>query len=174
MAQVWAPGAAIAAAQHFLGQRAFKEILFKNGLPWVFVFDGLAKKVDGERTGPVNPDDGTLVVVGDLSASYDRNRMLFRSVGLAKDAADGAADDGGGKFVLYDFYANPLPSKDGKITVPLNSLGYFLRSDGSPGSFARLIEAVAAARIIGRRSRGDRGGRHDGPDSQPSRRSRSG
>jgi hypothetical protein len=148
VAQVWAPGAAIAATQHFLGQRTFKEILFKNGLPFVFVFDGLAKKIDGERTGPVNPDDGTLVVLGDLSASYDRNRVLFRSVGLAKDARI-ELDDGGGKFVLYDFYANPLPSKDGKITVPLNSLGYFLRSDGSPGSFARLIEAVAAARISG-------------------------
>ena len=115
VAQVWAPGAAIAATQHFLGQRAFKEILFKNGLPLVFVFDGLAKKIGGERTGPVNPDDGTLVVLGDLSASYDRNRVLFRSVGLAKDARM-ELDDGGGKFVLYDFYANPLPSNGGKIT----------------------------------------------------------
>jgi len=148
VAQVWAPGAAVAATQHFLGQRAFKEILFKNGLPFVFVFDGLAKKVGGERTAPVNPDDGTLVVLGDLSASYDRNRVLFRSVGLTNDARM-ELDDGGGKFVLYDFYANPLASTGGKITVPLNSLGYFLRSDGSPGSFAKLIEAVAAARISG-------------------------
>ena len=43
VAQVWAPGAAVAATQHFIGQRAFKQILFKNGLPFVFVFDGLAK-----------------------------------------------------------------------------------------------------------------------------------
>ena len=41
VAQVWAAGAAVAACQKFIGQRAFKEILFKNGLPWVFVFDGL-------------------------------------------------------------------------------------------------------------------------------------
>ncbi len=148
VAQVWAPGAAIAATQHFLGQRAFKEILFKNGLPFVFVFDGLAKKIGGQRTGPIDADDGTLVVLGDLSASYDRNRVLFRSVGLAKDARM-ELDDGGGKFVLYDFYANPLPSHGGKIIVPLNSLGYFLRSDGSPGSFAGLLKAVAAARISG-------------------------
>ena len=38
----------------------FKEILFKNGLPWVFVFDGL----DG------NPDDGTVVVVGDIAPLF--------------------------------------------------------------------------------------------------------
>ncbi len=148
VAQVWAPGAAIAATQHFLGQRAFKNILFRNGLPFVFVFDGLARKSDGERTAPVDPDDGTLVVLGDLSASYDRNRVLFRSVGLAKDARM-ELDDGGGKFILYDFYANPLPSHAGKIIVPLNSLGYFLRSNGSRGSFARLLKAVAAARISG-------------------------
>ena len=148
VAQVWAPGAAIAATQHFLGQRAFNKILFNNGLPFVFVFDGLPKSIGGQRTGPVNPDDGTLVVLGDLSASYDRNRVLFRSVGLAKDARMELADEGG-KFVLYDFYANPVPSQGGKITVPLNSLGYFLRGDGSPGSFARLLKAVAAARISG-------------------------
>ena len=148
VAQVWAPGAAIAATQHFLGQRAFNKILFNNGLPFVFVFDGLPKSVGGKRTGPVDPDDGTLVVLGDLSASYDRNRVLFRSVGLAKDARMELADEGG-KFVLYDFYANPVPSQGGKITVPLNSLGYFLRGDGSPGSFARLLKAVAAARISG-------------------------
>ena len=133
VAQVWAPGAAIAATQHFLGQRAFKKILFSNGLPFVFVFDGLARQVGGQRAGPADPDDGTLVILGDLSASYDRNRVLFRSVGLAKDACM-ELDDEGGRFVLYDFYANPLPSRGGKIRVPLNSLGYFLRSDGSPGS----------------------------------------
>ena len=41
--------------------------------------------------------------------------------------------DGGGKFVLYDFYGNPLPAKGGKIVVPLDGLGYFLRTDGSHG-----------------------------------------
>lgn len=148
VAQVWAPGAAVAAAQQFIGQRAFKEILFKNGLPWVFVFDGLPKKTGNARTGPVNPDDGTLVVVGDLSASYDKNRTLFRSVGLAGDAQM-ELSDGGGQFILYDFYANPLPATGGKITVPLNERGYFLRSDGRPGSFKKLLATVAAAKITG-------------------------
>ncbi len=39
--QAWAPAAAIAATQKFIGERPFKELLFKNGLPWIFVFDGL-------------------------------------------------------------------------------------------------------------------------------------
>jgi hypothetical protein len=61
----YACGAGIAACQAFIGERDFKEILFKNGLPWVFVFDGLPGK-DGKK----NPDDGTVVLVGDLAADY--------------------------------------------------------------------------------------------------------
>ena len=148
VAQVWAPGAAVAACQKFIGQRAFKEILFKNGLPWVFVFEGLPKQAGNEQTGPANPDDGTVVIAGDLGASYDKNRTLFRSVALTKNAQM-ELSDGGGQFVLYDFYANPLPSKAGKITVPLNELGYFLRSDGRPGSFKKLLAAIAKANITG-------------------------
>ena len=148
VAQVWAPGASVAACQHFIGQREFKEILFTNGLPWVFVFDGLPKLVGTERTGSANPDDGTVVVTGDLSASYDKTRTLFRSVALANDARmEIPVEDG--QFILCDFYANPLPARSGKIIVPLNNLGYFLRTDGSKGSFGRLLKAVSRAKIIG-------------------------
>jgi hypothetical protein len=148
VAQVWAAGAAVAASQKFIGQRAFKEILFKNGLPWVFVFDGLPQKIGDERAGPANPDDGTVVVVGDLGASYDKNRTLFRSVLLSKNAQM-EIEDGGGRFVLHDFYGNPMPAKAGRITVPLNDLGFFLRTDGSAGSFARLLAALGKAKLSG-------------------------
>ena len=153
VAQVWAPGAAVAACQKFIGQRAFRQILFKNGLPWVFVFDGLERTPQAASESPpaipvLNPDDGTVVIVGDLGASYDKNRTLFRSIALAKDARM-ELDDGGSQFILYDFYANPLPSKVGKITVPLNELGYFLRTDRRPGSFERLLAAVSKATITG-------------------------
>ena len=148
VAQVWAAGAAVAASQHFIGQRVFKEILFKNGLPWVFVFDGLPRKTNGVSTGAANAEDGTVVVVGDLSASYNKDRILFRSVGLSKEARI-ELDDGGGRFVLHDFYANPVPAQAGKITVPLNALGYFLRTDGRPGSFAQLLEALQHATLAG-------------------------
>ena len=102
-----------------------------------------AAQVGDERTGPANPDDGTVVVTGDLSASYDKNRTLFRSVALAKDARMELPMTEEGRFILYDFYANPLPSQAGKIIVPLNSLGYFLRTDGSRGSLTKLLKAIA-------------------------------
>jgi hypothetical protein len=148
VAQVWSPGASVAACQHFIGQRDFKQILFKNGLPWVFVFDGLQKKTGDERVGPANPDDGTVVIAGDLSGSYSKERILFRSVAVAKDARLELPSEGG-KFILYDFYANPVPPESGKIIVPLNNLGYFLRTDGSRGSFDQLIEAIRKAKITG-------------------------
>lgn len=182
--QTWAPGGAIAAVQSFIGERRFREILYRNGLPWIYVFDGLPKTAGNQLVA--QPDDGTVVVVGDLSGVYDRDRLLFRSVlgvknvpkvaaakarlaALAADAPraereklqkelrlaavlEGAAltlPDGGGKFMLLDFYGNPVPAQDGKIAVPLNGLGYLLRTDGSPGSFAELLEALKAARVDG-------------------------
>ena len=124
VAQVWAPGAAVAATQKFIGQRAFKEILFKNGLPWVFVFDGLPAKIGGERSGPINADDGAVVIVGDLSASYDKNRTLFRSVGVAKGARMELSNERG-RFILYDFYGNPIPSVAGRISDSAQSAWLF-------------------------------------------------
>lgn len=148
VAQVWAPGAAVAASQKFIGQRAFKSILFTNGLPWVFVFDGLPKLEGGRRDGPGDPEDATVVITGDLSASYDKNRTLYRSVALSSDARM-ELDDNGGRIRLLDFYGNPIPAKEGRIEIPLNCLGYFLRSDGRPGSFERLLAAVRGARVRG-------------------------
>lgn len=57
---------AVAACHKFIGQRAFREILFKNGLPWIFVFDGLRGR-----------DDGTVVIVGDLRLTYGSDALLF-------------------------------------------------------------------------------------------------
>lgn len=148
VAQVWSAGAAVAACQHFIGQRVFKEILFKNGLPWVFVFDGKRKTGAGDPPKPGNPDDGTVVITGDLSATYQKNRVLYRSVTLAKDARMELPANGG-EFILYDFYANPMPAQGGRIAVPLNQLGYFLRTNGSRGSFGRLLKAIGSAKITG-------------------------
>jgi hypothetical protein len=179
--QAWSPGAGIAATQALVGQRAFRELMFKNGLPWVFLFDGLAGK-----DGKADAEDGTVVVVGDLGGVYDRELCKFRSVyGLANVAKVAAAkkaldelpatatkeqrqdaqriwraaevltgatmtiDDPAGTFRTYDFYGNLLPAGKGKTVVPLNGLGYFVRADGKAGSFAKLLEAVRAARIDG-------------------------
>jgi hypothetical protein len=158
IAQAWSPAAAVAACQKFIGQRPFRKLLFTNGLPWVFVFGGLSEgELRPQQITPANTasqhgggaDTGTLVVLGDLGAVYDRSRTLFRSVSLAKNGGSLTIPDGGGQFVLYDFYGNPVPSQGGKITVPLNGLGYFLRTIGATGSFGRLIAAVEKAEITG-------------------------
>jgi hypothetical protein len=135
--QAWAPAAGVAAVQKYIGQRAFRELLFKNGLPWVLVFDGVG-----------SADDGTVVVVGDLGGAYDKNRALFRSVRVDPNARL-TLSDGAGAFRLLDFYGNPVVAVGGKIVVPLNGLGYFLRADGRVGSFAQLIKELARARIEG-------------------------
>jgi len=176
--QAWSTAASVAASQKFIGQRAFKELLFKNGLPWVLVFDGLPGP-----GGQPNPEDGTVVVIGDFSGAFDRNFTLFRDVYGLKNIdevlslknqlaaasnpaqiktltaqltaasilhdASYALDDNDGKFGLKDFYGNDVPVRDGKIVVPLDGLGYFLRGNGRPGSFAALLDALRHGRVDG-------------------------
>jgi len=52
-------------------------------------------------------------------------------------------------FSLFDFYGNQVPAKAGKIEIPLSFQGYFLRTDGSKGSFARLTSALKKGLIEG-------------------------
>lgn len=63
----WSPAAAMGAVQALIGERDFKELLFKNGLPWIMLFDGY----DG------NPDDGTIVITGKFGRNFrDREYPL--------------------------------------------------------------------------------------------------
>jgi hypothetical protein len=62
--------AAYGAVQHLIGEREFREIVFTNGLPWVFAFHGLGG----------NPDDGTVVIVGDLGTLFEKGTPLFSGV----------------------------------------------------------------------------------------------
>ena len=135
--QAYPTAAAIAASQKFIGQRNFREILFRNGLPWVFVFDGQD-----------NPEDGTVVVVGDLTAIYPKNRVLFRNVAINKDASL-RVNARNGAVQMLDFYGNPVVATGDELKIPLNGLGYFLRSDGKPGSFQKLLDAVRNGTIMG-------------------------
>ena len=171
-----APGAALAAATHFLGDRPFQEFLFKKGLPWVMVFNGLPT-----GRGASDPEDGTVVVTGDILAgttslyrtveSFEqRDARLSLRAKLAALPADASAKDrqlletaidsiprAGGTMTLpasahyhlYDFYGNPQPPANGQIVIPLNANGFFLRGDGKLGSFARLLAALKTARIDG-------------------------
>jgi hypothetical protein len=193
----WSVAASVGAAQHFLGDRRFAELLFKNGLPWVMVFDGLPR--NGSQP---DPEDGTVVVVGDLGEEFGADNVLFRTArGLAEVAhkealrkqlaaltAAGAnapapngprlagretpADrikalraqletaetlsgasmtlvDRGGRVRAYDFYGNLVPAQGGRIVIPLDGRGFFLRGDGRPGSFAALLTAIKTSRIEG-------------------------
>jgi len=182
----WSVAASVGAATHFIGERPFQELLFKNGLPWVMVFDGTAG----------NAEDGTVVVVGDLGEEFGANNLLFRTArglnevkhkealraqlaALKPADADKPIKDASGKqitrrqdlqnridaaevlsgasmeikagrgFSLYDFYGNKVPAKDGRIVIPLDGRGFFLRGERHTGDFASLLAALRASRVSG-------------------------
>ena len=124
----WSVAAAVGAVQRFIGERKFREMVFKNGLPWVMAFDGLPR--DGQPNpalrqaqGAVslpNGDDGTVVVVGDIGDEFGHDFLLFRTARGFKELAH-----------------------------KLDHRGFFLRTTGAKGSFAKLLEAVRSARIEG-------------------------
>lgn len=152
----WSTAAAVGAVHHFIGERPFDRLLFQNGLPWIFVFDGLDR----------NPDDGTVVVVGDLGGAFEPDKLPFRTVEQRAAGSPPSAPPGDelgsrplqrgggmtlradGSFALYDGYGNLVPARaDGSIRVPLDTRGFFLRGNGSKGSFGRLLAALRSARI---------------------------
>jgi len=174
-------GASIGAVNHFIGLRKFRKMLFTNGLPWVSVFDG--RKNDA---GVADPEDGTVVIVGDIGDVFNANILLFRNARgfaeiqgkkalnaqLAALPAEAPAETRaalrkkldtpwtlqGGRlsvrdplhhFRLFDFYGNEMPSSNGMHIVPLDQRGFYLRGNGTPGSFAALLTAVRSARLDG-------------------------
>lgn len=176
--QAWPVAPAVGALQHFIGNREFDRIVFQ-GLPWVFAFKGTAG-----ADGKPNPDEGTLVVVGDLTPVFGQGNVMFRNVRcreevavvapfyeklatLSADSPERAEilqklsrrevyrggtmtlDNREGLFGLFDDYGNVVPSPDGKIVVPINERGFYLRANGRVGSFAALLQAVEEARIEG-------------------------
>ena len=172
----WSVAASIGAVQHFIGERPFEELLFKKGLPWVNVFGGLQN----------NPEDGTLVIVGDIGEEFGADNVLFRTArGLNEykheqqlqkqinalnpntdgvrikeltkkiehfevlSGAEMIINNKESLFDLYDFYGNKVESQNSKIVVPLDSRGFFLRGNGQPGSFKKLVDAIKTSRING-------------------------
>lgn len=180
MVQCWSVAAAVGAVNHFIGERRFRELLFKNGLPWIMVFDGLPGP-----GGEPNPEDGTVVVIGDIGEAFGADNVLFRTARGLKERAheaelaaqlaalppDAPEDDrrklrdlmaqqeplSGASltlppddaYALYDFYGNRVEAGPQAIVVPLDHRGFFLRGNGQPGSFARLLRVLRTARVEG-------------------------
>ncbi|BDI30485.1 hypothetical protein CCAX7_25360 [Capsulimonas corticalis] len=174
----WSTAAAVGAATHFIGERTYRTLLFHNGLPWVMVFDGVNGNAE-DGTVVVVGDLGEEFGEDNLPPQFAGARgyaELRRKAALKKQLAALSADaspatrlalqtqldtrdtltgaqmtlpDGGGKYGLYDFYGNPVPSKDGRIVIPLDGRGYFLRSGGARGGFASLVSALQTARLDG-------------------------
>ena len=65
----WSVAAAVGAMQHFIGNRPFDRVLWQ-GLPFVYRFAGYADK----------PDEGCIVVVGDIEAVFGFGRVPFFTV----------------------------------------------------------------------------------------------
>ena len=172
----WSTAASVGAGQHFLGERPFSRLLFPNGLPWVMLFDGLNGNPDdgtavvvgdlGEEFGADNLPFRTArgfaerahkaalrVRLAALPAdSPPPGRAALQAQIDAPETLSGATltlADPAGRFRLYDFYGNVVPARGGKITVPLDGRGFFLRTDGAPGSFAALTRAIRAGRVLG-------------------------
>ena len=169
----WSSASAMGAVQSLIGERDFKELLFKNGLPWIMLFDGY----DG------NPDDGTVLITGDLGEAFGSDNVLFRNVSgldvaekrlglikkLDKEILGGNERREiirqiqkyeplkNGKltlkshpsFILYDFYGNKILPEQGKYVIPLTYKGYYMRTNGSKGSFGKLRSALENSFIEG-------------------------
>ncbi|WPU96894.1 hypothetical protein SNE25_15340 [Mucilaginibacter sabulilitoris] len=169
----WSPAVGVGAVQHLVGERDFNRLLFKKGLPWVMLFDGYDHNPD-DGTAVICGDIGEAFgadrllfrSVRGLKEIEDKERIrkqlndellspaqkdsLSRLLKIAQPLSGGSmiipADS---HFRLYDFYGNIIPAESGNIRVPLNTQGYYLRSDGTKGSFDRLIKAMEHAKITG-------------------------
>ncbi|MBS3763261.1 MAG: hypothetical protein KGZ25_08170, partial [Planctomycetes bacterium] len=170
--QTWSAGAAIGAFQHFVGERDFRELLFRKAPPFVMIFEG------------ENQEDGTVVVLGDLGSVFGFKNVPFFTCRsqqevrikeeLRKKLASLPANAPereeitarlkkympwtGAKmtlrcpdnaFSLYDFYGNRVETKNGEIVVPLDARGFYLRGNGEEGSFSKLLAALKNARVYG-------------------------
>lgn len=168
----WSAAAAMGAVQSLIGDREFNRLLFKNGLPWVMLFDGYHQ----------SKEDGTIVIAGDLGEAFGAANVLFREVRSLSEVkkkqelqkrletttaaaerkkiqeeldSDHPITDGkmivkaDPSFLLYDFYGNTIAPQNGVYEIPLNYQGYFMRVKDQKGAFDRLVAAINKARIEG-------------------------
>jgi hypothetical protein len=170
---VWSPAAALGAVQHMVGERDFNQLLFKNGLPWIMQFDGYDGNTEdgtivvcgdlGEAFGSANvlfrevrglteikEKEVLKAKLGQTPVTSPDYAKLKEQLAEDKPLTDGKmtikADP---CFHLYDFYGNMVPAKGKTIEIPLSFRGYFLRTDGTKGSFQKLLNALKSGYIEG-------------------------
>ena len=172
--QAWPVASAVGALINFVGDRPFERIE-RQGLPWTYVFSGMAEA----------PDDGCIVIVGDLAPVFGANRVVMRDVRPLKEVeakralharlatlAPGSEEHakaltefsahlpfaGAGAFItlpadarwgVYDSVGNALKPVNNAYAIPIDDSGWYLRGDGKPGSFAALRAALATAPLTG-------------------------
>jgi len=173
--QAWPVAAAVGALQHFVGNKKFEKILY-HGLPWVYLFRDAKDRNDGTIVvvGDVAPVFGAGNVLfrnirglSEVAAKKSFATQVAAAVsGKTYVSESAAADalwkprgplvgvtlslpDGGGRFRLHDSSGNRIPARSGKIVVPVDDRGFYLRTDGRPGSFDALLKAMATARVEG-------------------------
>jgi hypothetical protein len=171
---VWSTAAAIGASQHFIGERPFQKMMFTNGLPWVMMFGGKDNAEDG--TIIVVGDLGEVYGAGSVlyrtargtAEMQNEERLRREMAALPADDTAGRAKlqaqinrfetlsgatmtlrANGDNFSLFDPYGNVVPAKNGRIVVPLDGRGFFLRGNGKAGSFAKLTRAVQEGLVQG-------------------------
>jgi len=170
---VYSPASAFGAVQYLIGERDFNQLLFKNGLPWVMQFDGYNGNPDdgtfvvcgdiGEAFGTANVlfrevrglteineklDINTKLKNTPLSS--EQNKNLNEQLNSYKPLNDGKMIiKAHPSFRLYDFYGNSIEVNGKTLEIPLSFRGYFLRTDGSKGSFMKLSNALKTGYIEG-------------------------
>ncbi len=174
----WPINAAIAATQSYLGERKFDRLLFPKGLPWVLTFDGMNDNAEDGTVVVVGSiaeafrgsfTSFPLRNVRGLEEIAWKEELKQALAALPEDAppehrklledainkyylltgASMTLENKDNRFRLFGTYGNEIEAKDGKFVIPLNGTGYYLRTDGSKGSYKDLLKAVKSARIDG-------------------------
>ncbi|WP_218150493.1 DOMON domain-containing protein [Chitinophaga arvensicola] len=168
----WSTAAAMGATQSLIGEREFNRLFFNNGLPWVMVFDGYHNNKEdgsiviagdlGEAFGATHMlfrNVRSLTEAKKKQQLYERLKTTTDHTERKKitDELSQFAPITDGKmivkadpsFLLYDFYGNNIAPRNGIFTIPLNYQGYFMRVNGTPHAFDKLVAAIRQARIEG-------------------------
>ncbi len=79
--------AAVAATQHYIGNRLFEKVMIQDGLPWLFEFKGLDEEESPsflKRWFGKASEDRTIVLSGDLSRIFGDRAPYSRQVALSE------------------------------------------------------------------------------------------